>query len=269
MRGVVGASAVAVGGGGACALLAGGTVACWGANGLGQLGEGSSEGPQRCAAGGACAASAVPVHGLAGARAIAVGADHACALLAAGAVDCWGYNFAAELGIGTSSGVRRCAAGAWCATSPVAVDGLSGATAIAAGGDHTCALLAGGAVDCWGFNSFGQLGDGHSTGPATCYYLLVRCAKAPVRVAGLAPASALAAGGDHSCALLAGAAVDCWGANWFGELGDGARAGPGRCNFYPCSAAPVAVALPDAGISRYTRAGGTGTNEYTSQLSFS
>jgi len=73
-------------------------------------------------------------------------------------------------------------------------------------------------------------------------------------VVGLAPASAVAAGGDHTCALLEDGRVECWGADWFGELGAGTRAPAGRCNFYPCSVAPVAVAFPaaaaDAGTSR-------------------
>jgi alpha-tubulin suppressor-like RCC1 family protein len=176
------------------------------------------------------------------AGAIAVGEDHVCALVGGGGVECWGYDFSAELGVGTSSGPQSCTAGQWCSTAPVAVVGIAGASALAAGGDHTCALVGGHGVECWGFNSFGQLGDGISTGPQTCYWNLVRCAKTPVAVSALAGATALAAGGDHTCAL-AGGRVECWGANWFGELGDGARGGPHLCNYYPCSALPVAVGV--------------------------
>jgi alpha-tubulin suppressor-like RCC1 family protein len=183
----------------------------------------------------------VAVRGIAGATAVTAGNDHTCALLATGAVDCWGYNFAAELGVGTSSGPHFCTGGQWCSTTPVAVIGIANATAITAGGDHTCALLVGGGVDCWGFNSYGQLGDGISSGPQTCEFGVVRCAKTPVAASGTVSPTAIAAGGDHTCALLAAGRVACWGANSFGELGDGTHSGPAACNGYPCSATPVAV----------------------------
>jgi alpha-tubulin suppressor-like RCC1 family protein len=243
VRGLAGAVALAAGGEETCAIVAGGAVECWGANGFGELGDGTSRGPDDCA-GRACAWAPAPVRGVAGAVAVAVGNDHACALLARGSALCWGYDFAAELGAGTSSGPQWCAGGGWCATTPVAVLGLAGATAIAAGGDHTCALLTGGGVDCWGFDSFGQLGVGTSAGPQTCYWQLVRCAKSAVAVRGLATASAIAAGGDHSCALVAGAAVDCWGSDWFGELGAGASS---SCDGDPCSTTPVAVSFSSPG----------------------
>jgi len=240
VAGVRAAIAVAAGAQHSCALIAGGSVQCWGANGYGQLGTGTSAGPQSCA-GAACSRVAVAVAGVSGAVAIAAGNDHTCAILAGGTVDCWGYNFAAELGIGTSSGPAVCSGGGWCSAHAVAVEGLSGASAISAGGDHTCAIAAG-ALDCWGYNSYGQLGDGQSGGPQTCYWQLVRCAKAPVATDSLARVAAVAAGGDHTCALLAGGAVRCWGADWFGDLGDGAAA-PQACNGYPCSTRPVAVSI--------------------------
>jgi alpha-tubulin suppressor-like RCC1 family protein len=240
VEGIAGASAIAVGGEASCALLAGGSVSCWGENAYGQLGDGTSRGPQNCE-GDPCAGTPVAVEGVAGATAIAAGSDHACALLAGGGVDCWGYNFAAELGIGTSSGVQVCTGGEWCSTKPVAVFGLATATSIVAGGDHTCVLLAGGRAQCWGYNSYGQLGDGLSSGPQVCYWQLVQCAKTPVAVSSIASVSALSAGGEHTCALLGDGSVSCWGANWFGDLGDGARSGPQVCNGYPCSATPVVV----------------------------
>jgi alpha-tubulin suppressor-like RCC1 family protein len=241
VRRIAHATAIAAGGSQTCALLAGGSVECWGYNGYGQLGVGTSSGPHSCTGGAPCATTPVAVRGIVDATAVTAGNDHTCALLASGAVDCWGYNFAAELGVGTSSGPHFCSGGQWCSTTPVAVLGIANATAITAGGDHTCALLAGGSVDCWGYNSYGQLGDGISSGPETCEFGVVRCAKTPVAASGTPNPTAVSAGGDHTCALLAAGRVTCWGANSFGELGDGTRSGPAACNGYPCSATPVVV----------------------------
>jgi alpha-tubulin suppressor-like RCC1 family protein len=241
VHGIANATAIAAGGADSCALLAGGRVDCWGENDFGQLGDGSSRGPQTCN-GDPCATTPVAVEGVSGATAIAAGNNHVCALLAGGGVDCWGYNFAAELGIGTSSGVEWCTGGEWCSTKPLAVLGMAGATSIVAGGDHTCVLVSG-AVKCWGYNSYGQLGDGTSAGPQVCYWQLVQCAKTPIAVHAIANATGVAAGGEHSCALAGAGSVSCWGANWFGDLGDGARSGPQRCNGYPCATAPVTVRL--------------------------
>jgi alpha-tubulin suppressor-like RCC1 family protein len=82
---------------------------------------------------------------------------------------------------------------------------------ITAGWEHNCLLTSGGAVQCWGDNRYGQLGDGTSTGRLT-----------PVDVIGLTNGvSGIAAGGYHTCALTSGGKVKCWGDNHFGELGDG------------------------------------------------
>jgi len=86
---------------------------------------------------------------------------------------------------------------------------LTGVTAIAAGENHTCAVV-GGAVRCWGENTLGQLGDGTTQSRA-----------APQAVAGITSAVAVAAGVNHSCALIAGGTVQCWGNNASGQLGDG------------------------------------------------
>ena len=81
------------------------------------------------------------------------------------------------------------------------VTALTGATALGVGGYHTCAIVAGGAVKCWGNNSFGELGDGTSVSRST----------SPVAVIGLTGVLAIAAGQQHTCALLPSGAVDCWG----------------------------------------------------------
>jgi alpha-tubulin suppressor-like RCC1 family protein len=96
------------------------------------------------------------VSGITSATSIAVGGNHSCALLPTG-IDCWGSNFAGELGDGTTT--ER--------STPVAVSGVTNATAIAAGALHTCALLSTGDIDCWGLNDEGELGDGTNTNRST------------------------------------------------------------------------------------------------------
>ena len=142
---------------------------------------------------GAPAATALP--------AIATGGSHTCALLAAGVVQCWGLNSSGQLGNNTLTTPQK---------TPTPVTGLSGVTAIAAGGNHACALLADGTVKCWGANASGQLGNNTLTTPQ----------KTPTAVTGLAGVTAITAGASHTCALLGGGTVKCWGLNSSGHLGN-------------------------------------------------
>ena len=82
------------------------------------------------------------------------------------------------------------------------------ATAVATGENHTCALVAGGQVQCWGNGNEGELGDNSTTNALT-----------PVMVSGLSGAMVIAAGGNHTCALMASGQVQCWGENNYGQLG--------------------------------------------------
>jgi alpha-tubulin suppressor-like RCC1 family protein len=207
-----------------CALLSGGTVDCWGANGNGQIGQGTTSGSY---------SSPRSVSGLSNVTALAAGQLHTCALLQGGTVECWGDNEFGELGNGTTTGPSTCVSGYGCATTPVAVSGLSGVTSIAAGDAHTCALLQGGTVECWGNNAAGQLGTGSVASSTT-----------PVAVTGLSgTVTAIAAGVADTCALMQNGTVQCWGDDIHGQLGNGSTTAPTSCGgvLEPCSKTPVTV----------------------------
>jgi alpha-tubulin suppressor-like RCC1 family protein len=177
-----------------CGLI-GGAVSCWGYNVDGELGNGSTT------------TSEVPVgvRGLsAGTSAVSAANQHACALTTTGAVKCWGYNVDGELG--NESGVII--------SLPFEVSGLSTAVqAISVSQSHVCALTRAGAVECWGSNESGELGNNS-----------VSNSPEPVEVTGLGSGiQSISAGVYHTCALTAVGGVECWGSNHDGALGDNSR----------------------------------------------
>jgi alpha-tubulin suppressor-like RCC1 family protein len=204
-----GVVAITAGGAHTCALLQTGGVKCWGWNRRGQIGDGQDCSTSQCR-------RLVPtdVAGLAsGVTGIVAGVYHTCAVLATGAVKCWGQNDLGQVGAPTGSPcVNEQLEPLACAPAPVDVPGLAGVTAVAAGYGHTCALLASGGVKCWGDNTSGQLGDGRACG-TTCH--------SPVDVSAITAATAIATGGQHTCALSSSGGVKCWGDNEHGQLGNG------------------------------------------------
>jgi alpha-tubulin suppressor-like RCC1 family protein len=172
-----------------CALLASGTVQCWGFNAYGALGDGTTN----------SSTTPVSVNGIGTATAVGVGGLHSCALLASGAVECWGWNAYGQLGDGSHTN----------SSIPVAVTGIGTAIALAVGEFHSCALLASGEVQCWGQNFDGRLGNGTAAD-----------SNMPVTVRGISSATAITAGAQSTCALLANGAVKCWGSNGHGQRGD-------------------------------------------------
>ncbi len=194
------AVAIAVGDSHSCLLTADSVVECWGSDLNGQLGDGQS-GPA------AFSTSPVQVSGLVSPTAIAAGGNFTCALQADGTVMCWGNNTYGQLGT-LEPGINI--------TTPVSVANLTNATAIVAGLAHACAL-ANGNVYCWGRNDYGEIGAGYTCqGSNHCTY------PTPSQVSGLSGVTAIAAGGYHTCALVYGF-VECWGRNFYGEIGNGAH----------------------------------------------
>ena len=241
------ARAVAAGAFHTCAIASGGADAdgdgvlyCWGQNEYGQLGDGA-----------ASDARATPVAVRSGplargARAVAAGKDHTCAIASdSGGVACFGRANYGQAGVAEAD--AEFSPAGFIQPAPRLVGGLeAGAVALAAGGSHTCAVTAAGALRCFGSNAVGQLG----VEPAATPYTHV-----PIAVPGLeAGVVAAAAGASHTCAITEAGALQCFGSNSHGQLGRGAGA--------PLSAfRPAAVASPalagggEAHTCAVTRAG--------------
>jgi alpha-tubulin suppressor-like RCC1 family protein len=212
VSGITNAVAVANGGEHGLALLSNGTVMAWGDNEDGELGLGTTSGPESCE-GDPCSRVPVPVPGLSNVIAISAGYYFSTALLADGSVVTWGYDYYGELGDGT--GIQT---GCDCIDHPVSVPGVSGAVAISAGWYSTMALLQDGTAKSWGYNYYGDLGNGtQTTESATeCYCL------GPVAVTGLSGIKTIAAGGYGGLAGLSNGSVQGWGYNYYGQVGNGA-----------------------------------------------
>jgi alpha-tubulin suppressor-like RCC1 family protein len=232
VSGIANAAAISVGGWHSCAVLRDGTVRCWGGNQSGQLGDGTTE------------TRSVPVTaaGITNAVAVGAGSSHTCAVIDDGTIRCWGSNGTGQLGQRSATGAvrgindaaalvadsggsyalladgtvecwgvfRRLGVGTTTAglSDPVLQAGFSGVIGLATTGfDHGCAVLGEGRVRCWGWNTYGQLGNGQTSGEASA------------EVSGIEHAAMVDVGGAHSCAVLRQGTVRCWG-------GDPAGTGP-------------------------------------------
>lgn len=226
---------LAAGGGHSCALDAAGTVACWGLNGVGQLGlkrtraqatpekVGFVRGAVQIDAGtyfscaldrqdvlrcwgelalnGRGAHSGAGIEVLRDVHGFALGADHGCAVTRAGKVRCFGSNVRGQLGVGRIGVVEQPAP---------EIAGLPEVRQVSCGAAHSCALGADGRVWCWGLNGQGQLGDGTHDDR-----------NAPGADVGLGDVVQIASGGHHNCALTRDGTLHCWGRNDAGQLGLG------------------------------------------------
>ncbi|MFL5495476.1 MAG: RCC1 domain-containing protein [Gemmatimonadales bacterium] len=219
---------------------------CWGENSLGQLGNGTT---------GDRSLTPVAVAGGLRFRHVSAGSghssnEHTCGVTTDDRAYCWGGNGSAQLGDGTTTD----------RPSPVAVAGGLKFRQVSAGGTfsggkigsgsdfaHTCGVTTSDRAYCWGDNVFGELGAGITEGGSLT----------PVAVAGGLSFRLVSAGGRHTCGVTTANLAYCWGANSFGQLGDGTNHGPERCFGNYCSSRPVAV----AGARRFDRvsAGGAHT----------
>jgi alpha-tubulin suppressor-like RCC1 family protein len=181
-------TAVAVGELHACALDNTGAAYCWGANGLGQVGDGTQ------------VDRTLPTLALGGRTytQIVAGLAHTCALDATGVAFCWGAS--GQIGRTTTTTAEQ--------ATPTAVAGAQRFVRIAAGGWHTCGIEAGGQLWCWGDNTYSQFGDGGTTS-----------SQLPRLITGMPLFDRLTAGGAHTCGVTAAGAMYCWGANTYGQSG--------------------------------------------------
>lgn len=184
------ATPLSVGLGHACGLKRDGTLACWGSNNSGELGNGAS-------GSGADRSSPVPVAALNHVVSFLAGGLRTCALEDNNSVWCWGFN-PGDGTTGANSG-------------PIELLGLGNVVQLAGAGYHGCTLDTAGNARCWGLNNHGQLGDGTTADRLS-----------PAPVVGLGQVLAVDANVYHTCAVKADGSAMCWGSNALGELGDGA-----------------------------------------------
>ena len=205
-----------------CGLSSTGVVYCWGANNVGQLGDGTTTDRPTPA----------PIIAPSGARVtwLATSSNHYCVLTASGAAWCWGNNSSGQLG--DVSAINR--------LSPVPVDLPTGVTLtqVAAGTSHSCGVSATALVYCWGANGGGQLGDGTTTFRTS-----------PVVVSGVS-FTQVEVYFERSCGVTSAGPAYCWGVNTFGQLGDGSR---------NQRTSPTLVALPTGVAATQVALGGAHT----------
>jgi alpha-tubulin suppressor-like RCC1 family protein len=202
VSGIDNAEQVTAGAQHSCALLADGSVECWGENGRGQLGEGSTTDFTR-----PVAAEDLPEAAIG----LCAGAQHSCALGESGAVYCWGDNTTGQLGNGDTSLSKS--------NTPVAVEDIGNFVSIACGENTTCGATSGGKAYCWGL--------GFAMGP----YGTMENSYVPAPInegngEAITGVKTVAVGYSHACALLNNGAVRCWGSSSYNELG-GAGDGTG------------------------------------------
>ena len=187
---------------------------------------------------------------------MSAGGYHSCAVTTGKTVYCWGDNRFGQLGNGSSTQslvpVRVCAAGVTNTDGKCGNQFLSGVVQVSTGDFHSCAVTdagTGGTVYCWGWNNYGQLGNGQG-GSSDDKSLRPESVVAGDQPDGdvLSGVVQVSAGGYHSCAVSdagTGGSVFCWGRNDEGQLGIGSSDSPDECE-RSCSKVPVRVVNNEA-----------------------
>ncbi|HYP77768.1 MAG TPA: hypothetical protein VER12_17475, partial [Polyangiaceae bacterium] len=201
-----------------CARSSTGLVKCWGYNGRGALGLGDSldrgDGPATVPS----RLSALDLGTGRKAISISAGGGSTCALLDNGDLKCWGNHAYGQLGTGDTNDLGDLPGEMGDALKPVPL-GAKRAIGVSVGAAHTCVILDGGSVECWGSNDYGQLGQNHRKEILSPKDLAPVKLARPVAIA-VSASSFLDAGkggdfGNSSCALLDNGSVQCWGETKF------------------------------------------------------
>lgn len=173
--------------------LSSGAAYCWGYNPYGQLGDSTTTFSQLSPVRVATALSFQSIAASTG--------QFTCGLATTGLAYCWGDNTYGQLGIGTPGGIHL--------APNVAVGGGRVFQSIAVGAYHACGLTSTGAAYCWGYNQYGEVGDGVGTTPSGV-----------VAVVGGLNFQTISAGAYHTCGVTSGGAAYCWGFNLSGQVGN-------------------------------------------------
>lgn len=218
--GIFDAVAVGLGDAHTCALTIERIVFCWGANTFGQAGSAQIDAR-------AIVSRPQQVAGLSNVVQLRVGGNHNCVLTQDASALCWGDNFNGQLGTPMlDEQVRH---------QPIQVAGITRFSSVATGGAHTCGLLQDGDVLCWGWNKYGQVGNGVGGN--------ARDVLMPSPIITLLEVNSVAVGATHMCAGTANSMVQCWGDNSIGQLGTGVFADVASLT------APQKVSLIVAGLA--------------------
>jgi len=195
-----------------CALLNDSSVACWGYNGNGQLGNSNTNVNINPFVSGPPPRVTVTSNPSLSVTQVACGQSHTCALLSNGDISCWGANFNGQLGRGTITSVLN--PGLFPPTH-VTTNASVSVVKLSLGSYHSCALLSNGYVTCWGYNQYGQLGVLNSTSLNNASSVV------PIQLLNSTAYTAVQidAGDSHTCALLSDWSVHCWGLGSSGQLG--------------------------------------------------
>lgn len=206
-----------------CALMVDGTVKCWGYYFYGSLGDGRTSTTSTADHD----HNPVDVTGVSGALKLVVGHLHACVQLPDFKAKCWGYNSDGQVGNQSTSPNKVPLA---TPIKDIAGTGeMTGIVELALGRAHTCARMLDNTVLCWGYNFYGNLGDGTTTNRTK-----------PAPVTGLTDVAQIAAGYNHNCARHLDGTVSCWGSHWYGAVGDGSPMGTST----PTAKKTLAVKVP-------------------------